>query len=40
MCGIAGSFGFDDKPYTQRSVLEAMGQALTHRGPDEHDCGW
>ena len=36
MCGIAGSLGFNERPYTQRGVLTAMGHALSHRGPDEH----
>jgi len=36
MCGIAGSLSFSDPHNTPRAVLEAMGQALAHRGPDEH----
>jgi asparagine synthase (glutamine-hydrolysing) len=37
MCGIAGSLGFGGQSYTPQTMLEAMGQALAHRGPDE--CG-
>src|SRR5262249_40013193 len=35
MCGIAGSLDFDGWGYTPDAVLEAMDQALDHRGPDE-----
>ena len=35
MCGIAGSLDFDGRGHTPGVVLEAMGQALAHRGPDE-----
>jgi len=37
MCGIAGSLTFDGRSHAPPAVLEAMGQALAHRGPDE--CG-
>ena len=37
MCGIAGSLGFNGDRQTPRPVLDAMGRALAHRGPDE--CG-
>ncbi|HLK11121.1 MAG TPA: asparagine synthase (glutamine-hydrolyzing) [Candidatus Binatia bacterium] len=36
MCGIAGILGFDGRAPAARAVLERMGEALTHRGPDEH----
>jgi len=36
MCGIAGSLSFSSPHDTPRAVLEAMGQALAHRGPDEY----
>jgi asparagine synthase (glutamine-hydrolysing) len=34
MCGIAGRFNFDPLAPVDRDVLEAMTDALTHRGPD------
>ena len=33
MCGIAGTFYFDQRP-AERSTLQRMAQALEHRGPD------
>lgn len=33
MCGIAGQVRFDGRP-VDRGLLEAMGRALVHRGPD------
>src|SRR5262245_5408825 len=36
MCGIAGSLGFGGQSHTPQAVLEAMGRALAHRGPDEN----
>ncbi len=36
MCGIAGSLSFRGLHDTPRAVLEAMGEALAHRGPDEY----
>jgi asparagine synthase (glutamine-hydrolysing) len=33
MCGIAGTFSFDGRP-ADRGLLQAMGDALAHRGPD------
>lgn len=33
MCGIAGQVRFDGRP-VDRGLLDAMGQALHHRGPD------
>src|SRR5215813_5267717 len=37
MCGIAGSLDFAGQSHTPQTMLEAMGRALAHRGPDE--CG-
>ena len=34
MCGIAGRFNFDPLRPVHRDVLEAMTDAVTHRGPD------
>src|SRR5437870_2243771 len=34
MCGIAGIFHLGDMPPVERETLQAMGRALTHRGPD------
>jgi len=34
MCGIAGRFNFDPLRPVSRDVLEAMTDAVTHRGPD------
>ena len=34
MCGLAGIFNLDGKPVNRR-VLEAMNNALAHRGPDD-----
>src|SRR5512142_265329 len=34
MCGIAGSFLFDDDARVDRSALAAMTSSLAHRGPD------
>jgi asparagine synthase (glutamine-hydrolysing) len=34
MCGIAGVLYADGDRFPDRSVLEAMGQAIAHRGPD------
>jgi asparagine synthase (glutamine-hydrolysing) len=36
MCGIAGFLGFDGHAPAARAILERMGEALVHRGPDEH----
>lgn len=36
MCGIAGSLSFSTTLATPRTVLDAMGHALAHRGPDEY----
>jgi asparagine synthase (glutamine-hydrolysing) len=35
MCGLAGVLEFGSQPRRPRGVLELMGQALAHRGPDE-----
>jgi asparagine synthase (glutamine-hydrolysing) len=37
MCGFSGFFGFADLPYSgvQKTIL-TMGEALRHRGPDDH----
>jgi len=35
MCGIAGIFNCREAPAPARGVLEAMAQALRHRGPDD-----
>jgi asparagine synthase (glutamine-hydrolysing) len=34
MCGIAGRFNYDPLRLVSRPVLEAMTDAMTHRGPD------
>ncbi len=34
MCGIAGLFWRDNSRPVDRELLEAMGQAISHRGPD------
>src|SRR5262249_54752928 len=34
MCGIAGILWRDTSRPVERSLLEAMGQAIAHRGPD------
>lgn len=35
MCGIAGFFALDGAPRAMPGVLDAMCQAMTHRGPDD-----
>lgn len=36
MCGIAGYFGRWNGPHDAPAVLQAMGDAITGRGPDDH----
>jgi asparagine synthase (glutamine-hydrolysing) len=35
MCGIAGILEFASRPRPSRAVLDAMSEAIAHRGPDE-----
>lgn len=35
MCGIAGFYSFNRQAVTSRGVLQAMAQAVQHRGPDD-----
>lgn len=36
MCGIAGVFETDGRPFEQTALLKAMTDCLVHRGPDEN----
>ncbi len=40
MCGIAGFWKSKSGPETPRDVLQRMGNALRHRGPDDSGCFW
>ena len=36
MCGIFGAVSLSGRPLQRREIVEAMGRALEHRGPDRH----
>src|SRR5438270_12272421 len=38
MCGINGILYYDRCRRAERGLIEAMNQALIHRGPDDGDC--
>ena len=38
MCGIAGGLWFDESQAISPATLDAMTDALTHRGPDDRGC--
>lgn len=38
MCGYAGFLSFHRPPAQRRSILLAMGDAISHRGPDDEQC--